>query len=37
MQLVQTKTYGLTTIKGENAVSPGKNLRTNNDTGRKCG
>ena len=42
MRLVQTKnlrtnydteTFGLTTIQGENAVSPAENLRTNYDTG----
>ena len=36
-QLVQQKISGLTTIKGENAVSPCKILRTNNDMGRKRG
>ena len=37
MRLVQAKTSGLTTIQGENAVSPGETLRTNYDIGRKCG
>ena len=33
MLLVQQKTIGLTTLQGKNAVSPGENFRTNNDTG----
>ena len=37
MRLVQAKTYGLTTLQAENAVSPAEILRTNNDKGRKCG
>ena len=48
MRLVQQKTIGLTTLQGENAVSPAKNRWTNavspaknrwtnNDMGRKCG
>ena len=37
MRLVQQKTFGLTTIQAENAVSPDKNIRTNYDTGLKCG
>ena len=36
MLLVQQKTIGLTTLRAENAVSPGRNPRTNNATGRKC-
>ena len=32
-----TSLSGLTTLRGENAVSPGKIFRTNNDTGRKRG
>ena len=34
MQLVQQKTIGLTTLQGENAVSPAENHWTNNDMGR---
>ena len=37
MLLVQQKTIGLTTLQGENAVSPAENFRTNYDMGRKCG
>ena len=34
MLLVQQKTIGLTTIWGDNAVSPAENHWTNNDMGR---
>ena len=37
MLLVQAETPGLTTLQGENAVSPAENHWTNNDMGRKCG
>ena len=37
MQLVQAKNSGLTTIQGENAVSPDKNFWTNYDIGLKRG
>ena len=37
MRLVQAKIFGLTTIWGENAVSPAEILRTNYDIGRKRG
>ena len=44
MQLVRQKSIGLTTLQGENAVSPAENYRTNNMihslhivfVGRKC-
>ena len=44
MQLVRQKSIGLTTLRGENAVSPAENFRTNNMNhslhivfvGRKC-
>ena len=35
MRLVHVKPTGLTTIWGENAVSPAEPLRTNNDIGPK--
>ena len=35
MRLVQQNPFGLTTIWGENAVSPAEPLRTNNDIGPK--
>ena len=35
MQFVRVKSFGLTAIKGENAVSPAEPLRTNNDIGPK--
>ena len=36
MRLVHANSSGLTTLQGENAVSPCKFFRTNNVTGRKC-
>ena len=36
MRLVHVKTSGLTTLHGENAVSPDKKLRTNNVMGENA-